>query len=159
MQERKHRWSRIEDLTGLILQQPADINALLTALGYDKSRCCPGVEGNSNSIRFFDLSTDFSLFTGEDFVDDQPSSCPRPSEDGCSRVTSDWQNKSTLQDLPSKLRSDTPSTNGESATTASHLFTPHLPFTSASIFQTSSTLIPTQEMSSIQQRRRAQRAC
>ncbi|KAL5112574.1 hypothetical protein TcWFU_007729 [Taenia crassiceps] len=111
MQERKHRWSRIEELTGLILQQPADINALLTALGYDKSRCCPGGEGNSSSIRLFDLSTDFSLFTGEDFVDDQPSSCARPSEDGCNRLTSDWQNKSTLQELSSKLRSDTSSTS------------------------------------------------
>ncbi|VDK38700.1 unnamed protein product [Taenia asiatica] len=111
MQERKHRWSRIEDLTGLILQQPADINALLTALGYDKSKCCSGGEGNGNSIRLFDLSTDFSLFTGEDFVDDQPSSCPRPSEDGCNRVTPNWQNKGTLQDLSSKLRSDASSTN------------------------------------------------
>ncbi|VDM17907.1 unnamed protein product [Hydatigera taeniaeformis] len=111
MQERKYRWSRIEDLTGLILQQPADINALLTALGYDKSRCCPGGESNNNGIRLFDLSTDFSLFTGEDFVDDQPSSCTRPTDDGCNRVTNDWQSKNTLQDLPSKLRSDTSSTN------------------------------------------------
>ncbi|CDS35874.1 stromal interaction molecule 1 [Echinococcus multilocularis] len=111
MQERKHRWSRIEDLTGLILQQPADLNALLTALGYDKPRCHPCGEGNNNSIRLFDLSTDFSLFTGEDFVDDQPNLCTRPSDEECKKATLDWQNRSMFQDLPSKPRSDTPSTN------------------------------------------------
>lgn len=104
MQERKQRWNRIEELTGLILQQPADINALISALGYDKARCRLGGEGSNSSLRLYDLSTDFSLFTGEDFVDDQP----RGNEDYNSRAHADWSTRSPLQAQLSKT-----SSNGE----------------------------------------------
>ena len=103
MQERKQRWNRIEELTGLILQQPADINALIGALGYDKTRCRPGGEGSGgSSLRLYDLSTDFSLFTGEDFADDQPTCCTRLTEDLYNRFHSDFVNRIPLANQPNK---------------------------------------------------------
>nr|CDS31845.1 stromal interaction molecule 1 [Hymenolepis microstoma] len=106
MQERKHRWSRIEELTGLNLQQPADISALMTALGYDKSRCRLGEDSNS-TLRLFDLSTDFSLFTGDDFAEEQPNSmCLRSNEEAYNRTPLNWQSKSMIQNLSNRLHSE-----------------------------------------------------
>lgn len=111
MQERKNRWSRIEDLTGFNLQQPADMSALMTALGYEKTRCRPGGEDSNSGVRLFDLSTDFSLFTGEDFVEEQPSMCLRSSEGAYNRPSSEWQSKNMLQSLTNRFRTEaSPST-------------------------------------------------
>ncbi|KAM7540478.1 hypothetical protein Aperf_G00000044486 [Anoplocephala perfoliata] len=106
MQERKNRWCRIEDLTGFILQQPADMNALMTALGYEKSRCRLGGENSNSGMRLFDLSTDFSLFTGEDFVEEQPSVCLQSTEGFYNKAPSEWQNKNTVQTLANRLRTE-----------------------------------------------------
>lgn len=113
MQERKHRWSRIENLTGLNLQQPADITALMMALGYDKSRCRLGGEDSNSTLRLFDLSTDFSLFTGDDFVEEQPNSmCLRSNEETYNRTSPDWQSKNTIRNLSSKSHSEMTSAPG-----------------------------------------------
>uniref|UniRef100_A0A5K3EWI0 SOAR domain-containing protein n=1 Tax=Mesocestoides corti TaxID=53468 RepID=A0A5K3EWI0_MESCO len=111
MHERKYRWSRIEELTGMLLQQPTDINVLMTALGYENPKGRLAGEGSNSSLRLYDLSAEFSLFTGDDFVDDQPSSCFRSfttgaTEDWHNRQTSDWQNKCARQSLSRKHRPD-----------------------------------------------------